>query len=105
MAQHENPVIKTKKIGGDQKKERAFCSPLQSKVTASRYSYLWMGLAKENGWHVCLNANALGAKDMETLGLSLFQPDFLICSFYNVFEENPSGFKCLFIKKINIIGA
>ncbi|KAF5766363.1 hypothetical protein HanXRQr2_Chr15g0714501 [Helianthus annuus] len=65
----------------------------------SRYSYLWMGLAKENGWHVCLNANALGAKDMETLGLSLFQPDFLICSSYKVFEKNPSGFRCLFIKK------
>ncbi|KAK9053165.1 hypothetical protein SSX86_029796 [Deinandra increscens subsp. villosa] len=76
-----------------------FVFPLQSKVTGSRYSYLWMGLAQENGWHVCLDANALGAKDMETLGLSLFQPDFLICSFYKVFGENPSGFGCLFIKK------
>ncbi|GKB09545.1 molybdenum cofactor sulfurase-like protein [Tanacetum coccineum] len=70
-----------------------------SKVTGSRYSYLWMSLAQENGWHVCLDANALGDKDMETLGLSLFQPDFLICSFYKVFGENPSGFGCLFIKK------
>ncbi|XP_076918442.1 uncharacterized protein LOC143578860 [Bidens hawaiensis] len=76
-----------------------FVFPLQSKVTGSRYSYLWMGLAQEHGWHVCLDANALGAKDMETLGLSLFHPDFLICSFYKVFGENPSGFGCLFIKK------
>ncbi|KAJ0431184.1 putative molybdenum cofactor sulfurtransferase [Helianthus annuus] len=81
------------------KKKGLFVFPLQSKVTGSRYSYLWMGLAQENGWHVCLDANALGAKDMETLGLSLFQPDFLICSFYKVFGENPSGFGCLFIKK------
>ncbi|KAL8200884.1 hypothetical protein R6Q57_012223 [Mikania cordata] len=83
----------------NKKKRGLFVFPLQSKVTGSRYSYLWMGLAQENGWHVCLDANALGAKDMETLGLSLFQPDFLICSFYKVFGENPSGFGCLFIKK------
>nr|GEY82177.1 molybdenum cofactor sulfurase-like [Tanacetum cinerariifolium] len=81
------------------KKRGLFVFPLQSKVTGSRYSYLWMSLAQENGWHVCLDANALGDKDMETLGLSLFQPDFLICSFYKVFGENPSGFGCLFIKK------
>ncbi|TYH07124.1 hypothetical protein ES288_A08G208200v1 [Gossypium darwinii] len=39
------------------------------------------------------------AKDMETLGLSLFNPDFLICSFFKVFGENPPGFCCLFIRK------
>uniref|UniRef100_A0A251RKU6 Putative pyridoxal phosphate-dependent transferase n=1 Tax=Helianthus annuus TaxID=4232 RepID=A0A251RKU6_HELAN len=88
-----------RKLVVTKKKKGLFVFPLQSKVTGSRYSYLWMGLAQENGWHVCLDANALGAKDMETLGLSLFQPDFLICSFYKVFGENPSGFGCLFIKK------
>ncbi|PON67605.1 Glycine dehydrogenase (decarboxylating) [Trema orientale] len=76
-----------------------FVFPLQSRMTGSRYSYLWMSLARENGWHVLLDACALGPKDMETLGLSLFQPDFLICSFYKVFGENPSGFGCLFVKK------
>ncbi|KAK1438659.1 hypothetical protein QVD17_04468 [Tagetes erecta] len=88
-------------VNKNKKKKRKglFVFPLQSKVTGARYSYLWMSLAQENGWHVCLDANALGAKDMETLGLSLFQPDFLICSFYKVFGENPSGFGCLFIKK------
>ncbi|KAG8374835.1 hypothetical protein BUALT_Bualt10G0036800 [Buddleja alternifolia] len=75
-----------------------FAFPLQSRITGSRYSYLWMNLARENGWHVLLDASALGAKDMETLGLSLFQPDFLICSFFKIFGENPSGFCCLFIK-------
>ncbi|KAL4570830.1 hypothetical protein LXL04_026493 [Taraxacum kok-saghyz] len=81
------------------KRKGLFVFPLQSKVTGTRYSYLWMSLAQENGWHVCLDANAFGAKDMETLGLSLFQPDFLICSFYKIFGENPSGFGCLFVKK------
>ncbi|KAL7607951.1 hypothetical protein Lser_V15G09807 [Lactuca serriola] len=81
------------------KKKGLFVFPLQSKVTGTRYSYLWMSLAQENGWHVCLDANAFGAKDMETLGLSLFHPDFLICSFYKIFGENPSGFGCLFVKK------
>ncbi|KAI3693585.1 hypothetical protein L1987_76532 [Smallanthus sonchifolius] len=88
-------VTKNKK----RKKRGLFVFPLQSKVTGSRYSYLWMSLAQENGWHVCLDANGLGAKDTETLGLSIFQPDFLICSFYKVFGENPSGFGCLFVKK------
>ncbi|PSS04127.1 Molybdenum cofactor sulfurase [Actinidia chinensis var. chinensis] len=76
-----------------------FVFPLQSSLTGARYSYLWMSIAQENGWHVLLDASALGAKDMETLGLSLFHPDFLICSFYKIFGENPSGFGCLFIKK------
>ncbi|XP_022738007.1 uncharacterized protein LOC111290794 [Durio zibethinus] len=81
------------------KKKGLFVFPLQSRVTGSRYSYLWMSLAQENGWHVLLDASALGAKNMETLGLSLFNPDFLICSFFKVFGENPSGFCCLFIRK------
>lgn len=76
-----------------------FVFPLQSRMTGSRYSYQWMNLARENGWHVLLDASALGAKEMETLGLSLFQPDFLICSFFKIFGENPSGFCSLFIKK------
>ncbi|KAJ7944854.1 molybdenum cofactor sulfurase-like [Quillaja saponaria] len=73
--------------------------PLQSRMTGARYSYLWMTLAQENGWHVLLDACALGSKEMDTLGLSLFKPDFLVCSFFKVFGENPSGFGCLFVKK------
>ncbi|KAF8412335.1 hypothetical protein HHK36_000297 [Tetracentron sinense] len=53
----------------------------------------------ENGWHVLLDACALGPKDMDTLGLSLLQPDFLICSAFKIFGENPSGFGCLFVKR------
>ncbi|CAA2980006.1 molybdenum cofactor sulfurase-like [Olea europaea subsp. europaea] len=79
-----------------------FAFPLQSRMTGARYSYQWMSLARENGWHILLDACALGPKEMETLGLSLFQPDFLICSFYKVFGENPSGFCCLFIKKSSV---
>lgn len=73
--------------------------PLQSRMTGARYPYLWMSIARENGWHVLLDACSLGPKDMETLGLSLFRPDFIICSFFKVFGENPSGFGCLFVKK------
>lgn len=79
-----------------------FVFPLQSRMTGSRYSYQWMNLARDNGWHVLLDASALAAKEMETLGLSLFQPDFLICSFFNVFGHNPSGFCCLFVKKSSV---
>ncbi|KAL5727759.1 hypothetical protein ACHQM5_000915 [Ranunculus cassubicifolius] len=82
------------------KKDRGlFVFPLQSRMTGTRYSYLWMSVAQANGWHVALDACALGAKDMDTLGLSLIRPDFLICSFFKVFGENPSGFGCLFVKK------
>ncbi|XP_047947664.1 molybdenum cofactor sulfurase-like [Salvia hispanica] len=76
-----------------------FAFPLQSKVSGARYSYQWMNLARENGWHVLLDASALAAKEMETLGLSLFHPDFIICSFFKIFGENPSGFCCLAVKK------
>ncbi|XP_031284144.1 molybdenum cofactor sulfurase-like [Pistacia vera] len=89
-----------KKLVGKSKnrKKGLFVFPLQSRVSGARYSYLWMSSAQDNGWHVLLDASALGPKDMDTLGLSLFKPDFLICSFYKIFGENPSGFGCLFIK-------
>lgn len=84
------------------KKRGLFVFQLQSRVTGARYSYQWMKMAQEQGWHVLLDACAVGPKDMDSLGLSLFQPDFLICSFYKVFGENPSGFGCLFVKKSTI---
>ncbi|KAL2516988.1 Pyridoxal phosphate (PLP)-dependent transferases superfamily protein [Abeliophyllum distichum] len=96
---------KLRKLVVNKSKQRnrgLFVFPLQSRMTGARYSYQWMSLARENGWHVLLDACALGAKDMETLGLSLFQPDFLICSFFKVFGENPSGFCCLFVKKSSV---
>ncbi|KAI5594990.1 hypothetical protein BDE02_03G108500 [Populus trichocarpa] len=89
-----------KKVRRKRKNKRGlFVFPLQSRMTGARYSYLWMTMAQENGWHVLLDACGLGPKDMETLGLSLFKPDFLVCSFFKVFGENPSGFCCLFVKK------
>jgi hypothetical protein len=58
-----------------------------------------MALAQQNNWHVLLDAGALGPKDMDSLGLSLFRPDFIITSFYRVFGADPTGFGCLLIKK------
>lgn len=81
------------------KNKGLFVLPLHSRVTGARYPYIWISIAKENGWNVLVDACALGPKDMDCFGLSLFQPDFLICSCYKVFGENPSGFGCLFIKK------
>ncbi|KAG6721103.1 hypothetical protein I3842_03G096100 [Carya illinoinensis] len=81
------------------KKRGLFVFPLHSRITGARYPYLWMSIAQENGWHILIDACALGPKDMDSFGLSLFRPDFLICSFYKVFGENPSGLGCLFVKK------
>lgn len=91
-----------KTLGVKKKKRGLFVFPLQSKVTGTRYSYQWMNAAQENGWHIAFEASALGPKDMETLGLSMFQPDFLICNFFKVFGDNPSGFCCLFVKRSTI---
>ncbi|KAJ8555708.1 hypothetical protein K7X08_013204 [Anisodus acutangulus] len=93
-------MLVAKKNG--RKKRGLFVFPLQSKVTGTRYSYQWMNIAQGNGWRVLFDASALGPKDMESLGLSIFQPDFLICSFFKVFGENPSGFCCLFVKNSSI---
>lgn len=84
------------------KKRGLFVFPLHSRMTGARYPYLWMSIAQENGWHVLIDACALGPKDMDSFGLSLVRPDFLICSFYKVFGENPSGFACLFAKKSTV---
>ncbi|XP_022888325.1 uncharacterized protein LOC111403902 [Olea europaea var. sylvestris] len=82
-----------------QKHRGLFVFPLQSRITGTNYYYQWMIMAQENGWHVLLDACALRPKDMDSFGFSLFHPDFLICSFYKVFGENPTGFGCLFVKK------
>ncbi|KAL3833387.1 hypothetical protein ACJIZ3_008123 [Penstemon smallii] len=76
-----------------------FVFPVQSRVTGAKYSYQWMALAQQNNWHVLLDAGALGPKDMDSLGLSLFRPDFIITSFFRVFGYDPTGFGCLLIKK------
>ncbi|CDP19843.1 unnamed protein product [Coffea canephora] len=39
---------------------------------------------------------------MGSFGLSLFRPDFLICSFYKVIGENPTGFGCLCVKRSTV---
>ncbi|KAI5061261.1 hypothetical protein GOP47_0023766, partial [Adiantum capillus-veneris] len=84
----------------ESKKEQKgmFVFPVQSRVSGTKYSYQWMSLAQDNGWHVLLDASALGPKDMDSLGLSLFRPDFIITSFYKVFGSDPTGFGCLFVK-------
>ncbi|CAH9114379.1 unnamed protein product [Cuscuta epithymum] len=90
-------------VGGSGSKKKKgdkglFVFPLQSRVTGGGYSYQWMNVAQENGWHVLLDACGLGPKDMDSFGLSLFKPDFLVCSFYKVFGDNPTGFGCLVVK-------
>jgi selenocysteine lyase/cysteine desulfurase len=86
----------------EKRKGSLFVFPLYSKVTGSPYSYFWMSLAQENGWCVMLDLCALRPKEMDTLGMSMFKPDFMVCSFYKVFGENPSGFGCLFVKKSSL---
>lgn len=92
-------IMSTRK---EKKKRGLFVFPLHSRVTGAPYSYIWMSMARENGWHVLLDACGLRPKEMETLGMSMFKPDFMVCSFYKVFGENPSGFGCLFVKKSSI---
>ncbi|GLT47042.1 hypothetical protein SLA2020_207640 [Shorea laevis] len=76
-----------------------FVFPVQSRVTGTKFSYQWMALAQQNNWHVLLDAGSLGPKEMDSLGLSLFRPDFIVTSFYRVFGYDPTGFGCLLIKK------
>ncbi|XP_023632729.1 molybdenum cofactor sulfurase isoform X2 [Capsella rubella] len=96
-------LVTTGKTGSKKKKKKGiFVFPLHSRVTGSRYPYLWMSVAQENGWHVMIDACGLGPKDMDSFGLSIYNPDFMVCSFYKVFGENPSGFGCLFVKKTTI---
>lgn len=92
-------MIKYKK---EKRKSGLFVFPLYSKATGSPYSYFWMSMARENGWHVLLDLCALRPKEMDTLGLSMFKPDFMVCPFYKIFGENPSGFGCLFVKKSSL---
>ncbi|KAI3895767.1 hypothetical protein MKW98_025558 [Papaver atlanticum] len=91
--------ISTKKRRKKDSAVGLFVFPVQSRVTGAKYSYQWMALAQQNNWHVLLDAGSLGPKDMDSLGLSLFRPDFIITSFYRVFGTDPTGFGCLLIKK------
>ncbi|KAG4930329.1 hypothetical protein AAZX31_17G128100 [Glycine max] len=98
---------KLKKMVTKNKREKRskgglFVFPIHSRVTGAPYSYVWMSMAQENGWRVMLDVCGLKPKEMGTLGMSLFKPDFMVCSFYKVFGENPSGFGCLFVKKSSV---
>ncbi|KAL9660399.1 hypothetical protein QQ045_025212 [Rhodiola kirilowii] len=95
--------ISTKKKRKKDSSTGLFVFPVQSRVSGAKYSYQWMALAQQNNWHVLLDAGSLGPKDMDSLGLSLFRPDFIITSFYRVFGADPTGFGCLLIKK-SVIG-
>ncbi|KAK8952235.1 hypothetical protein KSP39_PZI004762 [Platanthera zijinensis] len=81
------------------KKRGLFVFPLMSRMTGTRYPNLLIKMAQERGWHVALDTCTLGPKDMDTMGMALLQPDFIICSFFKVFGLNPSGFAGLFIRK------
>ncbi|MCO5577826.1 hypothetical protein L7F22_031660 [Adiantum nelumboides] len=76
-----------------------FAFPYSSRVTGCRSSSRWISQAQQNGWHVLLDVTSIDAKILDSLGLSLFLPEFVICSFYNVFGEDPTGLGCLAVKK------
>lgn len=78
--------------------------PVMSCGSGAKNSLQWVREASQNGWHVLLDVSGLGAKAMETLGLNLFHPDFIVASFYKVFGSDPTGFGCLVIKKSVIRG-
>ncbi|KAI3500529.1 hypothetical protein L1887_36351 [Cichorium endivia] len=101
---HLTKMILNKKKRKKDSATGLFVFPVQSRVTGAKYSYQWMSMAQQNNWHVLLDAGALGPKDMDSLGLSLFRPDFIITSFYRVFGFDPTGFGCLLIKK-SVIGS
>ncbi|KAK1433021.1 hypothetical protein QVD17_09925 [Tagetes erecta] len=101
---HLKKLISNKKKRKKDSATGLFVFPVQSRVTGAKYSYQWMAMAQQNNWHVLLDAGALGPKDMDSLGLSLFRPDFIITSFYRVFGFDPTGFGCLLIKK-SVIGS
>ncbi|XP_010446041.1 PREDICTED: uncharacterized protein LOC104728810 [Camelina sativa] len=70
-------MVTAGKNGSKKKKKGIFVFPLHSRVTGSRYPYLWMSVAQENGWHVMIDACGLGPKDMDSFGLSIYNPDFM----------------------------
>lgn len=78
--------------------------PVMSCGSGAKNSLQWVREANQKGWHVLLDVSGLGAKAMDTLGLNLFHPDFIVGSFYKVFGSDPTGFGCLVIKKSVIRG-
>ncbi|XP_024396536.1 uncharacterized protein [Physcomitrium patens] len=96
--------LQDKKKKKDQTAKGLFVFPVQSRVTGAKYSYQWMSHAQANKWHVLLDASALAPKDMDSLALSLFRPEFVVTSFYKVFGADPTGFGCLFIHNSIIQG-
>ncbi|KAL4190662.1 hypothetical protein AMTRI_Chr07g76810 [Amborella trichopoda] len=104
--QLEREICYGKSYGGSErnKRERAcgrgmFVVQLQSRVTGARHSYQWVGVAQEEGWQVVLDSSGLGPKEMKSIALSLYKPDFIISSFYKVFGHDPTGLCTLLIKR------
>jgi len=79
--------LQDKRHRKEPRRKGLFVFPVQSRVTGAKYSYQWMSQAQANDWNVLLDASALGPKDMDALGLSLFRPEFIVTSFYKVCGE------------------
>lgn len=94
--------LRKKLSKGRHSRRGLFVFPLASRMTGARYPYLWMSAAQERGWHVALDACAMGTKDLDTLGVSLLRPDFIVCNFFKVFGDNPSGFAGLFVRNSSL---
>jgi hypothetical protein len=80
--------LEEKKKKKDQSAKGLFVFPVQSRVTGAKYSYQWMSQAQAYRWHVLLDASALAPKDMDSLALSLFRPEFIVTSFYKVRNQS-----------------
>ncbi|KAM6562552.1 hypothetical protein CsatB_022550 [Cannabis sativa] len=72
-----------------------------ARMNGTRYSMHWISEAHRNSWHVLLDATDLVFGE-DRIGLSLHQPDFVLCSLTNNSNNahsQPSIITCLLVRK------
>jgi molybdenum cofactor sulfurtransferase len=69
-----------------------FAYPAQSNFSGVQHSLEWIARAQAKGWDVLLDAAAFAPTNR--LDLSVWQPDFVVLSFYKIFGY-PTGVGCL----------
>jgi selenocysteine lyase/cysteine desulfurase len=73
-----------------------FAYPAQSNLSGVQHPLEWIGLAKEHGWDVLLDAAAFVPTNC--LDIGRWQPDFVSVSFYKMFGY-PTGIGCLIARR------
>ena len=95
----DEPLLASRLAEPAEGRHRLFAYPAQSNFSGVQHPLSWVARARENGWHVLLDAAAFVPTNR--LDLSQVKPDFVSVSFYKMFGY-PTGVGALIARRASL---